>query len=213
MRMMGLEMRGWGLLGVGLRLSTGTVAQAQQQRSVCAENATAVPSTTGGDADRRAPSERNPHYTICWDDARLISFPLSPEVNQSHCSIRWIRRTAERLQPLCAGPYPSGPGRCGPKMHTRMYGRLNGERMRERIAELRSAFDDVLINSPRLNAYGQPSGRLSDGMVVPWRQTPRGGGLFGSAGGREPGGSGIPVSGAVLKRRMFPIRSAVYKRL
>jgi len=212
MRMMGPEMRGLELFGVGLRLSTGNVAQAQQQRSVSAENASAVPSTTGGDVEPRAPSERNSHYTICRDDAQLTSFPLSPELNQSHCAIRWIRRTAERLQPLCAGPYASGPGRCGRKMHTRIYGRLNGEGMRERIADLRPPFDDVLISSPRLTACGQPSGRLSDGVVLPWRQTPRGGGPVGSAGGREPGGSGIPGLGVVLKRRMLPIVSAVYKR-
>jgi hypothetical protein len=55
--------------------------------------------------------------------------------------------------------------------------RLDRERMGERIAELRGAFDCVLIDSPSLNAYGQASGQPSDGLVFPWRQTPRGGRL------------------------------------
>lgn len=210
MRMMGLEMWGLGLFGVGL-LSTGTFGQAQQQRSLSGENATAVPSTTGGDAERRALYERNPHYTICRDDARLISFPVSPELNQSHCSMRWIRRTAERLQPSYAGPYASRPDRCGQNGRTRMYGRPNGERMRERIGELRSAFDDVLINSPSLNAYGQAPGRPSDGGVLPWRQTRPGGRLVLRVA--ESPEAAAFLRWERLKKRTFPIRSAVYKRL
>lgn len=93
---MGLGVRGLGLFGVGLLLSTGTFAQVQQQQSVSTENAVAVPSTTGGDAERPAPAERDPHYTIYRDDVRLISFPLPPKVKQSLCSTQWIRRTAER---------------------------------------------------------------------------------------------------------------------
>lgn len=210
--MIGLEMRGLGLFGVVLLLSPGTVAQVQQQRSVSTKNAMAVPSTTAGDAERPAPAERNPHYTVCRDDVRPNSFLLSPELNQSPCSTQWIRRTAERWLPSCAGPRASGHGRCGQKGHTRMYGRLSGERMKERIAELRGAFDYVLIDSPSLNAYGQASGQPSDGAVFPWRQTPRGGRLVLRLA-REPGGSGIPALGEVLKKRAFPIRSALYTRL
>lgn len=74
--MIELEMRGLGLFGAVLLLSTGTLAQVQQPRSACIENAIVVLCTAGSHA------ERDRRCTICGDDLRLISFPLSSDSNQ-----------------------------------------------------------------------------------------------------------------------------------
>jgi capsular exopolysaccharide synthesis family protein len=91
---------------------------------------------------------------------------------------------------------------------------LNCDRMRERIAELRSAFDYVLIDAPPLNSYADAMvfGRLADGVVLV---------LEANATRREAAvrvteslqATRIPVLGAVLNKRTFPIPSALYKRL
>jgi Mrp family chromosome partitioning ATPase len=86
--------------------------------------------------------------------------------------------------------------------------------MKERIAELRSAFDYVLIDAPPLNSYADAMvfGRLADGIVLV---------LEANATRREAAlrvmerlqATRIPVLGAVLNKRTFPIPSAIYKRL
>jgi capsular exopolysaccharide synthesis family protein len=91
---------------------------------------------------------------------------------------------------------------------------LNCDRMKERIAELRSAFDYVLIDAPPLNSYADAMvfGRLADGIVLV---------LEANATRREAAlrvmerlqATRIPVLGAVLNKRTFPIPSAIYKRL
>jgi protein-tyrosine kinase len=91
---------------------------------------------------------------------------------------------------------------------------LNCDRMKERIAELRSAFDYVLIDAPPLNSYADAMvfGRLADGVVLV---------LEANATRREAAlrvaeslqATRIPVLGAVLNKRTFPIPSALYKRI
>jgi Mrp family chromosome partitioning ATPase len=91
---------------------------------------------------------------------------------------------------------------------------LNCDRMKERIAELRSAFDYVLIDAPALNSYvdAMVFGRLADGVVLV---------MEAHATRREAAlrvaqslqATRIPVLGAVLNKRTFPIPSALYKRL
>jgi Mrp family chromosome partitioning ATPase len=91
---------------------------------------------------------------------------------------------------------------------------LNCDRMKERIAELRSAFDYVLIDAPPLNSYADAMafGRLADGIVLV---------LEANATRREAAArvaeslqaARIPVLGAVLNKRTFPIPSALYKRI
>jgi len=91
---------------------------------------------------------------------------------------------------------------------------LNCDRMKERIAELRSAFDYVLIDAPPLNSYSDAMvfGRLADGIVLV---------LEANATRREAAArvaerlqaARIPVLGAVLNKRTFPIPSALYKRI
>lgn len=91
---------------------------------------------------------------------------------------------------------------------------LNGNRMKERVAELRSAFDYVLIDAPPLNSYADALvfGRLADGIVLV---------LEANVTRRESAlrvverlqATKIPVLGAILNKRTFPIPSALYKRL
>lgn len=91
---------------------------------------------------------------------------------------------------------------------------LNCDRMKERMAELRGAFDYVLIDAPPLNSYADAMvfGRLADGIVLV---------LEANATRREAAArvaeslqaARIPVLGAVLNKRTFPIPSALYKRI
>lgn len=69
-------------LGVTLLLSSPAMG-AQQERPL-AVNLPANGAAIAGrdDANHNAPAERNPRYRICRDDVLMISFPLSPELNQ-----------------------------------------------------------------------------------------------------------------------------------
>jgi Mrp family chromosome partitioning ATPase len=86
--------------------------------------------------------------------------------------------------------------------------------MKERIAELRSEFDYLLIDAPPLNSYadGMIFGRLADGvvLVLEANTTRREAALRVTESLRA---MKIPVLGAVLNNRTFPIPEAVYKRL
>jgi polysaccharide export outer membrane protein len=73
-------MFGW--LGVALLLVC-QATPAQQERALTVNgSANAVAAAGSGEANHTAPAERNPRYRICRDDVLLISFPLSPELNQ-----------------------------------------------------------------------------------------------------------------------------------
>jgi Mrp family chromosome partitioning ATPase len=86
--------------------------------------------------------------------------------------------------------------------------------MRDRFQELRKEFDYIVMNAPPLNVYadGMVLGRLMDGVVVV---------LEANASRREAAlrvtnslrTTNIPILGAVLNNRTFPIPEAVYKRL
>src|SRR5262249_46088288 len=91
---------------------------------------------------------------------------------------------------------------------------LNSDRLRDRLAELRDEFDYLVINAPPLNAFadGMMLGRLVDGVVLVLEAdaTRREAAVRVTEGLRN---SRIPVLGAVLNNRTFPIPAAVYKRL
>ena len=71
------------LFGMALLLTWPRPAPAQQERALPESgNAKTVPASARGDADHPAPAERNPRYRICRDDVLVLSFPLSPELNQ-----------------------------------------------------------------------------------------------------------------------------------
>ena len=88
------------------------------------------------------------------------------------------------------------------------------DRMKERIQELHREFDHILIDAPPLSAYaeGMILGGLADGVVLV---------LEANATRREAASRvmqnlrsmKIPVLGAVLSNRTFPIPEAIYKRL
>jgi Mrp family chromosome partitioning ATPase len=91
---------------------------------------------------------------------------------------------------------------------------LNGDRMKERLSELRKEFDFLVIDAPPLNAYADAMvlGRLVDGvvLVLEANETRREAALRVTENLRT---SKIPVLGAILNNRTFPIPTALYKRL
>ena len=91
---------------------------------------------------------------------------------------------------------------------------LNSDRLTDRLVELREAFDYLLINAPPLGAFadGMVLGRMVNGVVLVLEAdtTRREAAVRVTEGLRN---SKIPVLGAVLNNRTFPIPAAVYKRL
>ena len=91
---------------------------------------------------------------------------------------------------------------------------FGSDRMRSRVAELRSAFDYILIDAAPLNVCNDAIvlGGLSDGVVLMLkanssrRETAR-------KAMQELQTANVRVLGAVLNRRTFPIPEALYKRL
>jgi polysaccharide export outer membrane protein len=62
--------------------SQGARAQ-QENRATMSEPAKAVVTADRDQTDHVAPTERNPRYRICRSDVLSLSFPLSPELNQT----------------------------------------------------------------------------------------------------------------------------------
>lgn len=91
---------------------------------------------------------------------------------------------------------------------------LNSDRLRDRLTELREEFGYLVIDAPPLNAFadGMVLGRMVDGVVLVLEAdtTRREAAVTATEGLRN---SRIPVLGAVLNNRTFPIPAAVYKRL
>ena len=64
-------------------LASAAVVHAQQADSAGARQmATAAVSKKSQEAEHIPPAERNPRYRICRDDVLVLTFPLSPELNQ-----------------------------------------------------------------------------------------------------------------------------------
>jgi Mrp family chromosome partitioning ATPase len=93
-------------------------------------------------------------------------------------------------------------------------GSLNPTRLRNRICELRQEFDFVLLDTPPVHVYGDAVllGQMTDGMIV----------VVGSNSTRRESAriakesieaANIPILGAVLNRRRFPIPEAIYRKL
>jgi protein-tyrosine kinase len=93
-------------------------------------------------------------------------------------------------------------------------GALNPARLRARFSELRAEFDYVVVDTPPMSSYADSLllGQLTDGAVL----------VIGSnLTRREPARMAkesletaqIPVLGAVLNRRTYPIPEALYQRL
>jgi len=68
---------------VAASLSCPRATPAQQERALPASGkSNAVLASVYSDADQMPAAERNPRYRICRDDVLLLSFPLTPELNQ-----------------------------------------------------------------------------------------------------------------------------------
>jgi polysaccharide export outer membrane protein len=81
--MLELDMRVLSFFGVVLFFTCGAATQAKQERALPASsNMITERVAVTNDGERPAPTERNPRYRICRDDVLLLSFPLSPELNQ-----------------------------------------------------------------------------------------------------------------------------------
>jgi Mrp family chromosome partitioning ATPase len=91
---------------------------------------------------------------------------------------------------------------------------LNSDRLKVRIEELRTEFDYLLIDAPSLTRYADATAlaRLTDGLVLV---------LEANSTRKEAAVSvmqslrtaRIPVLGAVLNKRTFPIPDSIYRRL
>ena len=91
---------------------------------------------------------------------------------------------------------------------------INSNRMKERIEELRAQFDHVLVDAPPLNLYadGMILGKLLEGvvLVLEANSTRKEAALRVTANLRS---MNIPVLGAVLNKRTFPIPGLLYNRI
>ena len=93
-------------------------------------------------------------------------------------------------------------------------GALNPARLRTRMAELRDEFDFVQLDTPAIHSYGDAAllAQLTDGIIlVVGSHTTR----------REPArmakesmeAAGVPILGAVLNKRTFPMPEVIYRNL
>ena len=93
-------------------------------------------------------------------------------------------------------------------------GSLNPARLRSRVAELRDEFDYVLLDTPAIHLYGDAVllGQMTDGIIL----------VVGSNSTRRESArlakesieaAQVPVLGAVLNRRTFPIPEMIYRKL
>jgi protein involved in polysaccharide export with SLBB domain len=71
------------LLDIVFLLCSSLPAAAQQEPPVDPEKPVSKPDASSkSEVQHPTPAERNPRYRICRDDVLLLSFPLSPELNQ-----------------------------------------------------------------------------------------------------------------------------------
>jgi capsular exopolysaccharide synthesis family protein len=91
---------------------------------------------------------------------------------------------------------------------------LNSEQMKDRARELREEFDFVIVDAPPISRYADAIalGNLSDGvvLVLEAKSTRREAARIAVENLRS---SGIPVLGAVLNKRTFPIPERIYNIL
>ncbi len=88
------------------------------------------------------------------------------------------------------------------------------DRFRSRLAEMRKDFTVILIDAPPINTYADAAllGRMSDGlvMILQANQTR----LEAAQRAKETlDAAGVPILGAVLNKRTFPIPGFLYRRL
>lgn len=169
---------------------------------VCARTSEVLAGQTSGtvcavDANLRSPSLGG-HFRIGksagFADAMKDSQPMSEYARPVRPSNLWV---------LTAGTLSSEPN-----------GSLNPARLREKFSELRSQFDYVLVDTPPADSYADALllGQMTDGiiLVVGSNHTRRESALIAK---ESFDAAGIPVIGAVLNKRTFPIPEALYRIL
>jgi Mrp family chromosome partitioning ATPase len=93
-------------------------------------------------------------------------------------------------------------------------GSLNPARLRARFTELRDEFDYVLVDTPAIHVFGDAIllGQMTDGIIL----------VVGSNSTRRESArlakqsieaAHVPLLGAVLNRRTFPIPEIIYRKL
>lgn len=91
---------------------------------------------------------------------------------------------------------------------------LSSERLRERLSELRQAFDFVIIDAPPLTRYSDAVvlGQLADGLVLILEAdaTRREAASVAAANLRSVK---VPILAAILNKRTYPIPEPIYRRL
>lgn len=169
---------------------------------VCARASEALAGQVPGrvclvDANLRSPflhehfgAESRPGFTEAMKD----SAPIRDFVRATWCSHLWL---------MTSGTVDAGPN-----------GTLNPDRLRARISDLRSEFDYVLLDTPPLSPYPDALllGRAADGvvLVIESNSTRRESARVAKEGLEA---ARIPILGAVLNQRTYPIPEALYKRL
>jgi Mrp family chromosome partitioning ATPase len=129
-----------------------------------------------------------------FSDAMKSAAPIREFVRPSWISHLWF---------MSAGAMGSQP-----------IGAFHLARLQTRFAELRAEFDYVLVDTPPLDSHADALllGRLTDGviLVVGWNSTRR---ETARIAKESLEAATVPVLGAVLNKRTYPIPEALYKRL
>jgi Mrp family chromosome partitioning ATPase len=149
------------------------------------------------DANLRSPALHE-HFHIekgaGFSDAMKSAAPVGKFVRPSWNSRLWLMTVG------AAGSEPNGT--------------LNPARLGARFAELRAEFDYLLIDTPAIGFHSDALllGQLTDGviLVVSWNSTRRKSARIAK---ENLEAAKVPVLGAVLNKRTYPIPEALYRRL
>jgi Mrp family chromosome partitioning ATPase len=169
---------------------------------VCARTSEVLANQIAGtvcvvDANLRAPSLHD-HFRfenkVGFADAITGTKPMRDYARRASGSRLWL---------ITAGAVGKEPN-----------GALNPARLRARMTELRDEFDYVLLDTPGVLLYGDAVllGQMTDGMIL----------VVGSNETRRESArlakdsienAQVPLLGAVLNRRKFPIPEMIYRKL
>lgn len=169
---------------------------------VCSQTSEALAERASGtvcviDANLRSPSLHE-HFRVelgsGFAGAMKDPRPVREFTRPTLCSNLWVMTSGE------VGKEPNGA--------------LNPARLRTRFSELREEFDYLLVDTPPMSSYPDAVllGQLTDGIIL----------VIGSnSTRREPAriakesfeAAGVPILGAVLNRRTYPIPEALYQRM
>ena len=150
---------------------------------------------------------------VCLVDADLRSPSLHRhfEIETSSSIVNEEFLSAPVRQPV---PRPGGPNLWLLSCETQRADSQGFERLRSRVTELRKEFDYILIDAPPINSHADATllGGVADGlvMILEANDTRR----EAAVRAKETlHAAGVPLLGAVLNRRTFPIPEKLYRKL